>query len=338
MSHIIFAGVDIGGTKTAVCLSSEPPHILVRSEFPTLPEEGPAQTIEGIVRAIHEMLASKNLDAAQLYSIGVSCGGPLDPVAGVIQCPPNLKTWEQVQIKQILESEFGTKCFLENDANAGALAEYLFGAGRGATNLVFVTLGTGLGAGLILNGKLYRGSSNAAGEIGHVRLSRSGPVGYDKMGSAEGWASGGGMARVAALTIERAVARGNTTVLPQGVDNVTAKQIWEAAQAGDIVAANVIQTCGKKLGEAIAILMDVLNPDCVVVGGLALRMGEAILGPARAVALREALPAALRSCDIVVAELGESIGDVAAVCVAMHGAALPTDSRTVFGELEVPSY
>jgi glucokinase len=237
----------------------------------------------------------------------------------VIQSPPNLLSWNEVPIKALLEREFGVECFLENDANAGALAEYRFGAGRGVNNLVFLTMGTGLGAGLILNGQLYRGSSHAAGEIGHVRLTRSGPNGYNKVGTAEGWASGAGMAKVARIALDKALEKGVATLLAQTNNSVaiTAQTVWEAAQCGDAVAQTVVRTCGKRLGEAIAILIDILNPDRVVVGGLAVRMGEAILGPARTLVTKEALPYAHGMCEIVAAELGEDIGDVAALCVAM---------------------
>jgi glucokinase len=263
-------------------------------------------------------LALQSIRVEDLTAIGVSCGSPLDSHAGVIQSPPNLQSWRQVPIKTILEREFGVECLLENDANAGALAEFTFGAGRGTTNMVFLTMGTGLGAGLILNGELYRGCSDAAGEIGHVRLSSSGPTGYGKTGSAEGWASGAGMAKVAKMACDAAIAKGTPTVLARHGEGLTAQIVWEAAQAGDAVACEVVETCGEKLGEAVAILADILNPERVVVGGLAIRMGEAVLGPARRVLEREALPAACAVCEVVAAELGEEIGDVAALVVAME--------------------
>jgi glucokinase len=270
------------------------------------------------VENLHDALLSQGLNSNYLRSIGVSCGGPLDPVTGIIQSPPNLPGWDRVPIRALLQNEFGVDCFLENDANAGALAEHRFGAGRGVDNLIFLTMGTGLGAGLILNGRLYRGASYSAGEIGHIRLTQSGPDGYHKAGAAEGWASGGGMAKVAALAIDNALQKGERTVLTDFREDgmMTARAIWRAAQSGDALAREVIVTCGEKLGEAIAILVDVLNPECVVVGGLALHMGDALLGPARALVNREALASASNACRIVPAALGEQIGDVAALCIA----------------------
>ncbi|HWF67314.1 MAG TPA: ROK family protein, partial [Acidobacteriaceae bacterium] len=158
LSDQVWAGVDIGGTKTAVVLSSEPPTLLSRVEFPTLPQNGPQYAIEKIQNVIHELLASQGKDAKSLAAIGVSCGGPLDRVAGLIQAPPNLPTWVDVPLKEILEREFRVPCRVENDANAGAVAEHRYGAGRGTRNMIFLTMGTGLGSGIIIDGRLYRGA------------------------------------------------------------------------------------------------------------------------------------------------------------------------------------
>lgn len=324
----VYAGVDIGGTKTAVVLSARPPRILSRIAFFTRDFEYPEQALRRIVESIREALSREQLDASALHSIGISCGGPLDPLQGVIQSPPNLPMWIDVPITSILEKEFQVPCLLENDANAGAMAEHQFGAGRGIENMVFLTMGTGLGAGLIFNGRLYRGASYLAGEIGHVRLRRSGPRGYGKIGSAEAWASGAGMAKVARQVIRGAVRTGEATELASEEGRskpITARDIWEAAQRGDAVAGRIVRLTGKRLGEVLALLVDLLNPDRIVIGGLALRMGEALLGPARAEVELEGLPGTVRACQIVPAELGEEIGSVAALCVALNAVADSTE-------------
>jgi glucokinase len=323
----ILAGVDIGGTKTAVVLSSSPPAILKRIEFPTLPAEGPDPCIQKIVAALRSLLSERNMTPAQLGAIGVSCGGPLDPVTGVIQSPPNLWTWDNVPIRSILEKEFGVECLLENDANAGALAEYWFGAGRGAQSIVFITMGTGFGSGLILDGRLYRGVSNLAGEIGHVRLTETGPRAFGKTGCAEAWASGAGMANAGREAVRSATVNGESTMLAN-LDTLTAREIWQAARQNDAVAQRIVRSTGERLGEACAIFADLINPDRIIVGGLALRMGDALLEPARLVMQREALPGAAAVCTIVPAALGERIGDVAALCVALdRGVNLPAAWR-----------
>ena len=287
-----------------------------------MPQAGPEVAIRRIVTTLRMALASQGLKGEGLKAIGVSCGSPIDPALGVIQAPPNLTSWKQVQICHILESEFQAPVFLENDANAGALAELRFGAGRGARDFVFLTMGTGLGAGIILNGRLHRGASYMAGEIGHVRLTRSGPRGHGKVGSVEGWASGGGMAQVAAMYIKAARARGESTLLNSEEANpITARDVSKAAKQGDAIANAIVRRVGERLGEAISILVDILNPERIAVGGLALRFGEDLLLPARTRVHREALRHAAEACQIVPAALGEQIGDVAALCIAMNGLA-----------------
>ena len=307
-------GIDIGGTKTAVVLSLGPPEIIWRKEFATLPADGPDHAVRSIIE-----LAQQALRETQCHplALGVSCGGPLDRVNGVIQRPPNLPTWDNVEIKQVLEKTFGIPCHVENDANAGAIAEHRFGAGQGCSHMVFLTLGTGLGAGLILNGKIYHGANGMAGEIGHVRLTESGPRGFGKPGSVEGWASGGGMARRAQDLIRAAVDAGVRTSLAYGNTPVTARDVGLALADGDSVAEQIVSDTGVRLGEALAILIDLLNPERIVMGGLALRFGDSLLGPARLRVREEALRQSCDVCEIVPAALGERIGDVAALCVAM---------------------
>ena len=313
-------GVDIGGTKTAVVLSSKPPAMLARIEFPTLPDMGPDRAIELIKQSIYRLMDSPGVDKSKPGAIGVSCGGPLDQAAGVIQAPPNLATWVDVPICAILRQEFGLECKMENDANAGALAEHRFGAGQGTRHMIFLTMGTGFGAGVIADGRLLSGARGQAGEIGHVRLTASGPVGYNKAGSVEGWVSGGGMAQVAHDEVEAALGKGETTALAakfRGGGVLTAKDVADAANEGDRLAQQILNDTGSRLGEALAILIDLFNPERIVIGGLAMRLGERLLAPARLTMEREALPASAKICRIVPAALGEQIGDVAAICVAM---------------------
>ncbi len=311
---MIYLGVDVGGTKTAVVLSSHPPDCLGRIEFPTLPEQGPERALQLIVESARTLLAQHGFAEDAIAAIGVSCGSPLDRVRGIIQAPPNLSTWVDVPIRRRFEETFHTICRVENDANAGAVAEHRFGAGVGADHMIFLTLGTGLGAGIIAAGSLYLGANGDAGEIGHVRLSPTGPVGYHKAGSIEGWSSGGGIAQLAQQTLARNRRPSSLRVV---VGAVTARDVGEAAHAGDAVARDILRRSGERLGQALAMLVDVLNPQRIVLGGLAWRMGEHLLAPMRRVMAREALPQTLRACEIVPAALGEKIGDVSALCVAM---------------------
>ena len=320
MSEKVWVGVDVGGTKTAIVLSARPPVVDARAEFPTLPAKGPGQTLNNIKKAIHGLLTEQRLTDASIQAMGVSCGGPLDRVAGIILSPPNLSTWVDVPIKAILEAEFHASCHVENDANAGAVAEHRYGAGQGCQNMVFLTMGTGLGAGIIADGRLYHGVSDLAGEIGHVRLTRAGPVGHNKAGSVEGWASGSGVAQVAQRAVEAARKKGTKTSLDAHLRKgkaITARDVAQAAERGDALARRIIQSTGRRLGEALAILVDVLNPERIVIGGLAMRLGDTLLAPARRAMQREALAPAAKACAVVPAALGEQIGDIAALCVAV---------------------
>jgi glucokinase len=306
----VLVGIDVGGTKTAVMISARPPESLGRIEFATLPEQGPERVLALIVESARALLAQHH---AAVRAVGVSCGSPLDRVRGIIQAPPNLSTWVDVPIRQRMEEAFDAPCQVENDANAGAVAEHRFGAGVGAQHMLFLTLGTGLGAGVIANGSLYLGASGDAGEIGHVRLSAAGPVGYHKAGSVEGWSSGGGIAQLAM----RVLARSDQPSGLRALEKITARDVGLAAEAGDAVARRILRSSGERLGQTLAMLMDVLNPERIVLGGLAWRMGEHLLAPMRRVMEREALPQTLRACEVVPAALGEKIGDVAAMCVAV---------------------
>jgi glucokinase len=316
---LLWAGIDIGGTKTAVVVSANPPAVLRRTEFPTLPANGPQPAIEQIKSALHNTLRELDCDSEALAGIGVSCGGPLDAERGIIQAPPNLSTWVDIPIVEILASEFGRPVRLENDANAGAMAEHRYGAGKGTRNMVFLTMGTGFGAGIILDDRIYRGTNGMAGEVGHVRLTADGPVGYHKAGSAEGWVSGGGLAQWATSAVQLARKRGEKSILLDSPKDlpITARDVGLAAEKGDALARRIVAQCGEKLGMALAILVDILNPERIVIGGLAMRLGDLLLEPARCTLAEEALQPSVAVCRVVPAALGESIGDVAALCIAM---------------------
>ena len=187
-------GIDIGGTKCAVIKAKadgENIKMLDKRKIPTRLDITPEEMIKSLISLEDEMLDSETAE-----KIGISCGGPLNSVTGTIEGPPNLPGWINVKIADILEKHYKAPAKLMNDADACAAAEWKFGAGKGTQNMIFLTFGTGLGAGLILNGKLYSGTNGNAGEIGHIRLEGFGPVGYGKAGSFEGFCSGGGLAQL----------------------------------------------------------------------------------------------------------------------------------------------
>ena len=303
-------GVDIGGTKCAVVLGDENGiYKKIRFATTTYPE-----TIQNIIHAIEEM--------GEADAIGISCGGPLNSKTGVILSPPNLIGWDDIHITEMLTERFGIPAFLCNDADACALAEWKYGAGKGTENMIFLTFGTGMGAGLILNGKLYSGTCGMAGEVGHVRMSEYGPVGYGKRGSFEGFCSGGGIAKLGRTLVTEQLQMGKTLPYCKNEDelsNITAKLLAEYANKGEPIALETYRICGEKLGAGLAILIDILNPERIVIGSVFQRAEHLLRAHMERVLHREALSFSAETCQIVPAKLADDIGDYAALSVASEG-------------------
>ena len=311
-------GFDIGGTKCAVCAGRCEDGQLVVENKVTMPTDFSVSPYE----MIDKMCVAAEEITDDFSKIGISCGGPLDSVRGVIMSPPNLPGWDDIYICDYLKKRYGGEVYLQNDANACALAEWKFGAGKGCRNMIFLTFGTGLGAGLILDSRLYSGTNDMAGEAGHIRLSVSGPVGYGKEGSFEGFCSGGGLAKLGKKYAEEKLKNGEKVSFCDShdyLDSITARTIAEKAFEGYDDAKEIYQLCGEKLGEGLSILVDILNPEKIVIGSIYQR-AESLIAPAmRNVLERECLDASLRVCEVVPAKLGDSIGDYAALSVAANG-------------------
>lgn len=301
-------GVDIGGTKCAVCLGEDDGTIIEKIKFPTT---NVADTINNICRIAKDIQNKYPF----VEACGVSCGGPLDENKGIIQSPPNLPGWDNIQIKKILEDLLGVPCAVRNDANACAVAEWHFGNGKGTKNMIFMTFGTGLGAGVIINGKLYSGTNGFAGELGHIRLACTGPVGYGKEGSFEGFCSGGGLSQLGRDCAQKAIAAGKTVPWYNG-SLPDVKEMACAAREGDETALKVFETSGSMLGRGLAIVIDLLNPEKIIIGSIFARCGDLLTKHMYRILEREALPQALAKCEITTPALGEFIGDAAALAVA----------------------
>ncbi|MDB4866938.1 MAG: hypothetical protein JWR03_1271 [Cohnella sp.] len=315
----LLGGMDIGGTKCAVTLGRTREagiELLVKQSFPT--PSTPQETIRQLIDTLERLLTEKHSEEP-LQAIGISCGGPLDSQSGVVLSPPNLPGWDRIDCVSPMRERFGVPVGLQNDANACALAEWKWGAGRGCRNIVFLTFGTGMGAGLILNGRLYTGTNDMAGEVGHVRLAQDGPVGYDKAGSFEGFCSGGGIALLARDRAEAAIAQGNPPSFCASSDelgDITTQKVGEAAQQGDPLALEIFRVVGTRLGQGLAILVDILNPERIIIGSIYGRQ-QSMLEPIVMEQLtQEALPLNLNVCKVVPAGLGENVGDLASMSVA----------------------
>ena len=307
-----YIGVDIGGSKIALVKGDEEGRILEKIRFDN--NGSPEEMIERILRSAASFGA--------VSGVGISCGDPLDLKRGAITAPPNLPGWDDVPIVKLLSEATGAPAHLQNDANACALAEWRFGAGKGTRNMIFLTFGTGLGAGLILNGALYEGTNANAGEAGHIPLASDGPVGYGKAGSFEGFCSGGGIRQQAIAYAEQQLRTGRSVsycATVEDLPSVTARSVAECAFAGCVDAKEIYRRCGEKLGLGLSILIDLFNPEAIVIGSIYAR-ARALLEPAALQVLKEqALPQALEVCRILPAALGEDLGDLAALSVAMQG-------------------
>lgn len=284
-----FLGIDIGGTKCAV-IRGKGTVIEEKIRFDTGTFK---ETLARLLETASQMMT------ADVQAAGVSCGSPLDSKQGVIQSPPNLPGWDNVPITSILEERLGVPAFLCNDANACSLAEWMYGAGQGTQSMIFLTFGTGMGAGLILDGRLYEGANGMAGEIGHVLLHPDGDhIGYYRKGAVEGYCSGGGIAQYG---------------------KGTAKELAEKAKSGDKEALALFETIGADLGRTLAILIDLFNPEAIVIGSIYARC-EHLLAPAMQRQLKtDAIESSRQVCRVLPAVLGEAIGDVAALCIAEIG-------------------
>ncbi|UCF33791.1 MAG: ROK family protein, partial [Phycisphaerales bacterium] len=255
----LILGMDIGGTSSAVVLGDDEGQILRRNSFSTSPERGFPTVFSELCGFADKLLRHAHSQSLSVGCISVSIGGPLDIERGIIQSPPNLPGWDDVPLKALLADRFKLPVYIEHDGNAGALAEWFFGAAREARNVIFLTMGTGFGGGLILDGRLYRGASFLAGEVGHIRLAPAGPEAYGKAGSWEAFCSGAGIARLAALRFPQRWSQQPTT----------ARDLAALATAGDEDALAVIDEAARHLGRGLAILLDVLNPQIIVIGSLA---------------------------------------------------------------------
>jgi glucokinase len=303
-------GLDVGGTKTAIVEGTFDAKILNRREVPTEAHRPFDETFPKLTAMIEETIAQAGAAGRNARELSVSIGGPLRIDEGVLIDPPHLPGWRHVRLKERLMNRFpNLPVFIEHDGNAGALAEFHFGVGRHHQNLqhlVFLTFGTGLGAGLIVNGRILHGATDTAGEVGHLRLAPTGPVGFGKAGSWEGFASGAGLVELARRMFPNRWKTGTPI-----------SELVKAMLADEPDALAVATEAGNWMGRGMALLIDTLNPQVIVLGTLAIVLGERILAPARRAVAEEALSSAAAACQIVPAQLGRRIGDVASLMAAL---------------------
>jgi glucokinase len=272
------AAIDIGGTKIALGLAGLDGQPLIFRRFPTRVERGPHALVG---EACDELERMAGETGARLVAVGIGCGGPLDRGRGLILSPPNLPGWDEFPIVRLVEERLSLPVLLDNDANAAALGEHEYGAGRGVRNLVYITISTGIGGGLIINDQLVHGVGDGAGEVGHMVVEPGGaPCGCGARGCLEALCSGTSIARRA---VERLARDERPSLLREegGAANITAHSVAVAAQAGDPVAGEVWDETIRYLAAGLSNIIAALAPEAIILGGGVSTSGDQLLVPLR---------------------------------------------------------
>jgi glucokinase len=313
MATDLIIAVDLGGTQLRAALCTADGTVHNRVSKKTRAKRGPEVVLEHIAQTITEIWPAKD----KVRAVGISAAGPLDPYNGVVLGSPNLPGWVNIPLRDIMSERLGVPIFVGNDANLAALGEHSFGAGRGYDNMVYMTISTGIGGGIIVDGKLLLGHKGLAGEIGHVVLQPNGPqCGCGNRGCLEALASGTAIGRQA----QTLAATGRAPAILAAADGdvmlVSAKSVGLAAAQGDKVALKLLRRAGRYIGIAIANLMHLFNPECFVLGGGVTHTGDLLFKPIRRTARRQVqVPQYVTDTKIVPAALGDDVGLLGALAL-----------------------
>lgn len=304
--------LDLGGTHIRSALINEEGEILARAERETLAQEGPEAVIGRIEACIRDV-------ARGTEAIGIAAPGPLNPWKGIIHQAPNLPGWREVPLADILHRTFKVPVHLNNDANLAALAEHRFGAGQGVNDLIYLTISTGIGGGIITQGRLLLGAKGLAAEVGHMTLEPEGPpCGCGGRGHLEALAAGPAIARRAVEEIEKGIETSITRLVKGELSKVTAKVVAQAAQEGDPLAHSIFKEAGFYIGLGITNLLHILNPQLVILGGGVSKAGDLIFDPIRATVKARAMPSYQEGLKIVPLALGGDVGLLGAAAFVLE--------------------
>ena len=310
-------GVDLGGTNIVSVIVNYQGKIVNRLKVPTLAERGKEATIKRIVETIHENIVQSTVVLGDIIGIGIGAPGPLDVKRGMINFAPNLPGWRDVPLRKILEDEFNMKVVLENDANAAAWGERCFGAGQGVNNLVCFTLGTGIGGGIIIDGKIYHGNNYGAAELGHMTVNKDGPrCNCGNYGCLEAYSSATGIKNRIKNRIREGIKSDFLNFDEDKLfESLRLKSIFEAARKGDRLTSIVVEEAISYLGIAIANITNILNPEMVVLVGGITNEGEKLLIPLKGEVKKRAFYSNYKSLKIVIGELGGNAGVLGAAAL-----------------------
>lgn len=311
--------VDIGGTKIITAIISGDGRVAARDRCLTLAAGGVSSVIDRLFSAVDKLLDLNNMEPPQLGGISLAAAGAIDSGRGLITVSPNLPGWRDVPLGDMVRERYRIDVFLVNDASAAALGEHRFGAGRGISNLVLLTLGTGIGGGIVINDELYLGACGSAAEIGHMVIDIDGPgCACGNNGCLEALASGTAVARDAVGRIGQGERSSLTEMVDGAIESITAEQVGAAAQNGDSLALDVISRAGTYLGIGMANLVNIFNPEMIILGGGMAGLGGLFMEPARCVVDERAFPVSAQAVRIVTAQLGEEAGVYGAAAFAFE--------------------
>ena len=314
----VVLGVDLGGSKILTAVVNSQGKILSSDYRKTPASEGVEVVVQDILNSADHALEQVGISRTRLYAIGVGAPGISNPETGTIFTSPHLPEWHNVSLRGIIEGRSGKNTFLINDANAAAVGELYFGAGRGARNFIYITISTGIGGGIVINGGLYTGAIGTAGEVGHVTIDDNGPCcNCGSKGCWETLASGSALAREAKHQIQKGVPTSILDYTGGDVQKVTAEIIQTAAEHGDTLAKELIARTSYYLGIGLANLINIFNPELIVIGGGLSNMGDMLLSPAFKVAGDRAYKEACSTVRFALAELGVNSGVVGAAAFAL---------------------
>ncbi len=316
---LLVLAIDLGGTKIITAIVSGSGRIIIQERWPTLADEGPESVINRLLSAIDYILSLKNIVLSQLDSISIAAAGAIDLERGLVTSSPHLPGWHDVPLRDIVKKKCSVDTFLLNDASAAALGEHRFGSGKGVNNFILLTLGTGIGGGVIINGRLYQGASGSAGEIGHMTIAINGQKDIcGNTGCLETLVSGTTMAREAKRRISQGEKSSLVEIVAGKIEGITAEEVGTAARSGDSLALDIITEAGTCLGVGMVNLVNIFNPEMIVVGGGVAKLGDLLLEPARRVVRERAFPVAAQAVRIVTARLGDEAGVYGAAVFAFE--------------------
>lgn len=307
-------GIDVGGTNVKIALVDEKGKIIYSNSVPTYAKMGYEYTVNNIKQAIRDLMKETNTTEKNIEGIGFDFPGQVDCKTGVVKLAPNIPGWVNVPIAQMIEEEFHIPTKIDNDVRCAALGELKFGAGKGCENFVCITVGTGIGSGLVINGKVVRGASNAAGEIGHIKLQmQGGPIcGCGDTGCLEAFASGPSIVAMAQEYIKGGKSTKFREMAAAEGGEITPYMVAKAAEEGDPVAKRIFEIVGEYIGIGLTSVINLLNPEKVIIGGGVAEAGDLLFDPIRRTIKERAMVVAGEAVEIVPAQLGNSAGVIGA--------------------------